>query len=132
MERLKERLIITKRALISFNEILQTPYSKIVRDAAIQRFEFTLEAIWKLAQNYLYTYDGLDLGSPKSVFRGCFQVGLLNELQTSMALQAVTDRNLTVHTYNEELAMEIYQNLSKYQPIFITLYENIENNVQIE
>jgi len=53
MERLKERLIQANKSLNSFKEILNEPYSKIVRDAAIQRFEFTLEAIWKLAQRYI-------------------------------------------------------------------------------
>lgn len=130
MERLNERLMITKQALVSFDEILATPFSKIVRDAAIQRFEYTLEAIWKLAQNYLNLREGLDLGSPKAVFRGCFQVGLLNEMQTGTALQAVNDRNLSVHTYNEHLAMQIYQNLSKYRTIFVTLYEKIAEGKQ--
>jgi nucleotidyltransferase substrate binding protein (TIGR01987 family) len=126
MERLKERLNITRQALSAFQEILQTPFSKIVRDAAIQRFEFTLEAVWKLAQRYLYLHDGLDLGSPKTVFRGCFQTKLMDETETSLLLQAVSDRNLTVHTYNEELAMEIYRNLSLYLPLFLKLYTTIE------
>ena len=37
MERLKERIPQTENALNAFNEILSIPYSKIVRDAAIQR-----------------------------------------------------------------------------------------------
>ena len=42
MERLKERLILTKKALFALDEALKLPYSKIIRDASIQRFEFTL------------------------------------------------------------------------------------------
>ena len=125
MERLKERLKQTEKALNAFNEVLQEPYSKIVRDAAIQRFEFTLETLWKLAQRYILLQNGIDAGSPKSVVRGCFQAELINEEQTEILLMAIDDRNLTAHTYNEKLAETIYNNLYKYQPIFAVLFQKI-------
>lgn len=126
MERLKERLKITEKALDSFEEILKMEFSKVVRDAALQRFKFTLEALLKLAQRYLFLKEGLDIGSPKGVFRGCFQVGLVNEDQTNLLLEAVSDRNLTVHTYDENLANQIYNNLKYYLPIFQILYSMIQ------
>jgi hypothetical protein len=48
MERLKERLDVARRALASLKELaaLEQP-SRIERDAAIQRFEYTCEALWK-------------------------------------------------------------------------------------
>jgi len=125
MERLKERMKLAKKALTSFDEALGLPYSKIVRDAAIQRFEFTLEALWKLAQRYLLLQEGLEIGSPKGVIRGCFQAGLLTEDQTNILLRAVDDRNLTVHTYNESLAENIFKNLSQYQPVLNNLYNRL-------
>ncbi len=130
MERLNERLEQTEKALNVFNEILNEPYSKIIRDAAIQRFEFTLETIWKLTQRYLLLQHGIDAGSPKAVIRGSFQSGLLNEIQTENLLSAVDDRNLTVHTYNEQLAEKIYQNLFKYQPIFKLLFQKIQTETK--
>ncbi len=125
MERLNERIKQTEKALSAFNEILSEPYSKIVRDAAIQRFEFTLETLWKLAQRYILIHHGIDTGSPKSVIRSCFQAGLLDESQTETILQSIDDRNLTAHTYNEELAEKIYHNLFIYQPIFSFLFKKI-------
>ena len=125
MERLKERIDVTKKALLAFDDVLNHPYSTIVRDAAIQRFEFTLEAIWKLAQRHLILHEGLESASPKSVIRDCFQAKLIDENQTHVLLQAVDDRNLTVHTYNEKLAEQIYQNLFTYQPIFHKIYTAI-------
>ncbi len=130
MERLSERLELAKKALSALDEVLKQPYSKIIRDASIQRFEFTLEAVWKLAQRYLLLQEGLELGSPKAVIRGCFQAGLLDEKQTEVLLQAVDDRNLTVHTYNEALAEQIYQNLLKYQPVLNQLYAAIRDYVE--
>ena len=114
------------KALRSLEETLAAPFSVIVRDATIQRFEFTLEALWKLAQRYLLLQEGLELGSPKGVIRGCFQAGLLEEEATALLLQAIDDRNLTVHTYNEALAELIYQHLFQYQPLFNLLYQAIE------
>lgn len=126
MERLKERLEQTRKALAALDEVLEKPYSKIIRDAAIQRFEFTLETLWKLAQRYIFIHDGIDIGSPKGVIRGCFQSGLLDETESELFLKAIDDRNLTVHTYNEALAEKIYHNIFNYRPIFLTLFQKIE------
>ena len=129
MERLKQRLESAKQALNSLQETLNMPYSKVVRDASIQRFEFTLEACWKLAQHFLYLREGLDLGSPKSVMRGCFQIGLLDENETTIMLEMISDRNLTVHTYNEELADKIFQHLKKYYNQMKLLTGKIESKL---
>jgi len=130
MERLIERLTLAKSALAAFAEVLQLPYSKIIRDAAIQRFEFTVEAVWKLAQRYLVRYEGLEIGSPKGVVRACLQSGLLEEQQTTILLTAIDDRNLTAHTYNEKLAEHIYKNLFRYQPLLEILCSNIEKRIK--
>jgi hypothetical protein len=59
-----------------------------------------------------------DVGSPKGVIRSCREVSILTEEQTVTALEMVDDRNLTIHTYNEKLAIQIYGRLRKYQTIF--------------
>jgi len=112
---------MVEKALQRFKEIMvvKEPNS-IERDAAIQRFEFTFEAIWKTAKNFLYDFEGLDVGSPKGVIRACREVGVFNDEQAILALEMVNDRNLTVHTYNEELAIDIYSRLKDY----VILLEN--------
>lgn len=105
MERLNERLRIAARALGSLDELLGGPFEDDVqRDAAIQRFEYSFEAVWKAVQRHLAVVEGLEVGSPKGVVRASFQVGLLTEPEAERALAMVDDRNLTVHTYDEELA----------------------------
>jgi nucleotidyltransferase substrate binding protein (TIGR01987 family) len=86
----------------------------MTRDASIQRFEYTFEAVWKAAQLYLRVRENLELASPTAVTRACFQAALLNEEQCRTAMNMVRDRNLTVHTYNEELADQIYSLLPAY------------------
>ncbi|SDM70837.1 Nucleotidyltransferase substrate binding protein like [Geoalkalibacter ferrihydriticus] len=63
MDRLKERLEMAEKALGSFQDLpLGKNVDDIVRDAAIQRFEYTFEAVWKAAQLYLREKEGLDRG----------------------------------------------------------------------
>ena len=49
MERLKERLALARRALSTLQELvrLEQP-SQVERDAAIQRFEYTCEAVLEI------------------------------------------------------------------------------------
>lgn len=129
MERLQQKIATAKQALAALDEALQMPKNTIVRDASIQRFEFSVEVIWKMAQAYLRLKEGLDLASPKQVFRSCFNLGLLNEQQTKTSLNMIDDRNLTVHTYNEELSEKIFNNIKKYAQIMHVLLEAISNNV---
>ena len=76
MERLKERLGVAQKALATLQEVLaETNPTVILRDAAIQRFEYTFEAVWKTGQEFLRSHEGLDVGSPKGTVRGLFQTG---------------------------------------------------------
>ena len=132
MERLKERLGVARRALGSLEELLviQQP-SRVERDAAIQRFEYTCEAVWKAAQRYLLVVEGLSVGSPKGCIRACRDVGLLTDEQAVLGLEMVDDRNLTVHTYNEAVAEAIYQNLvAHYAGLLTAWLEAMEGKVR--
>ncbi len=114
MERLKERLLVAGRAVQTLREVFNEPKSQIVRDAAIQRFEYSFETVWRAAQLYLRKEHELHFNSPKSVMRGSGQVELLDAGQVELALNMAIDRNLTVHTYNEALAEEIWSRLPAY------------------
>ena len=115
MERLKQKVANAKRALKTLQELVGSQSLTIVeRDAAIQRFEYTVEAVWKAGKAFLREIEGLEIGSPKGVIRGFLQVGLFTEEQTAFALAMVDDRNLTSHTYNEGLAEQICDQLGNY------------------
>ncbi|MBN2242768.1 MAG: nucleotidyltransferase substrate binding protein [Acidobacteria bacterium] len=117
MERIKERIKIARQALSSLKVVLLMEKTTIVRDAAIQRFEYTFEAVWKSAQMYLKIVESLEAGSPKSSIRMSFQVGLLDEETARMAMIMADDRNLTVHTYNESLAEQIYSRIGDHAAV---------------
>ena len=115
MERLKQRLQTAQKALGTLNELLTDERPTIVvRDAAIQRFEYTFEALWKTGSRFLRLYEGIETGSPKGTIRGFFQTGYFTDDQTHRGLEMVDDRNLTSHTYNEALSEQIFKKLPEY------------------
>ena len=57
------------RALLRLKEVLNIPRNDIVRDSAIQRFEFTLDLSWKALKAYLEDKKGIVCASPKECFR---------------------------------------------------------------
>lgn len=127
MERLLERLATAKRALASLEELMSlTSPSQIEKDASLQRFEYTFEAVWKAAKLFLFEIEGLDEGSPKSVIRACHRIGILNTEETIAALQMADDRNLTVHTYDEPLSLAIYERIKGYAPLLRHWLEKME------
>jgi len=130
LEKLKKKIQDAKKAILSLEEILTEKYSKIVRDATIQRFEYTFEVAWKLLKEYLYHKEGIVCNSPKSCFREAFSVGLLNEEETLLFIQMTDDRNLTSHTYDEEIAENLYKKIKNYYALLKSLIERINNNLK--
>lgn len=129
MEKLAMMAFDAKKALNTLEEILKEPFSPIVRDASIQRFEYTFEITWKLIREYLRDREGIVCNSPKSCFREAFRMKILSEEETMQALQMTDDRNMTTHTYHEEVADEIYSNLADYYNLMYHLYTNITLNM---
>lgn len=108
MGRLSERIATARRAVATLRELAEKPRLTIVeRDALLQRFEYSVEAVWKTVQLHLREQEGIDAGSPKAVARASLQTRLLSDEQVRAALLMIEDRNLTVHTYEEQLANEI-------------------------
>jgi nucleotidyltransferase substrate binding protein (TIGR01987 family) len=99
-------------------EGLEKPEDAIVRDACVQRFEFTFEMAWRAVQAFA-TVEGLDCVSPRECFRTAFRLGLIENDPVWMAM--VEDRNRTSHIYDEDVAREIYGTLPGYARLFRTL-----------
>ncbi|MFN2378242.1 MAG: nucleotidyltransferase substrate binding protein [Candidatus Binatia bacterium] len=115
MARLKERLDMAESALRSFEEVVgQAGLSALERDAAILRSQYSFEAVWKAAQVSLREREGTEAASPKQVVRACLSTGILDAEAARDALALVDDRNLTVHTYNEPLALALVARLADH------------------
>ncbi len=129
MERVKAAYEVARRAHDSFTALFEESFSAIVRDAAIQRFEYTFEASWKLLKAFLAAREGVLCASPKACFRAAFQSGLLDEGETTLALEMTDDRNLTVHAYHEATAQRIYERLPAYRGLMQTLLDGVQKGL---
>ncbi len=96
-------------------EILKEPKTVANRDSAIKRFELTFELAWKSTKTYLGN-KGLVCRSPRDCFAEAFRIGLIPD--NPLWLKMIEDRNLSVHTYNEKLAEDIYGRLPNYLRLF--------------
>ena len=114
MERLELKYQDALKALETLKDIKKEPFSVIVRDTAIQRFEYTFEAFWKFIKEYLKCKEGIVANSPKSCFKDIFSTGFISE-EEAVGLQEMTDsRNDASHTYKIEVAQAIYEKIGGY------------------
>ena len=119
----------TQRALASLEE-LASKYSEnqtdvILRDAMIQRFEYSTEAFWKYLKAFLSIEHNLSANSPREVIRTGLTAKLYSEEISKELLQMLDDRNLTSHTYVEELAESIAGGI----PSYCTVMQNTMNQL---
>lgn len=126
MEKLDDLLDGTRRALTSLKKLVGYPGADdIIEDAAIQRFEYTIEVMWKATQRLLIEL-GTPVASPKPTIRHARLIGVLSEEDTEAALKLIDLRNLTTHTYNETLARGIYPRLPEITALFERWLAGIE------
>lgn len=81
---------------------------KIARDASIQRFEFCIELSWKHAKKVM----GSSSGTPKPVIREMLQNGMIGSFE--MWFDFIEARNKSSHTYDEEIAREVYNSAKSF------------------
>jgi nucleotidyltransferase substrate binding protein (TIGR01987 family) len=98
-------------------------HTDVTQDAAIQRFEFTVELAWKSIKRFLKSQD-IQCRSPKECMMEGFKFGLVED--DKKWIQMFDDRNLASHAYNEKMANTIYSNLSSYLPLFHSLAEKLK------
>jgi nucleotidyltransferase substrate binding protein (TIGR01987 family) len=91
-------------------------------DATIQRFEFTFELCWKFLKDF-FSEKGISLNYPKEVIQEAFKSGVVDD--ENLWLQMLEDRNMTSHTYDEELANEIFERIKVYTPEIRRLCDSI-------
>ena len=112
-----------RSAIRRLQEALALPKNEIVRDSAILRFEITLDLAWKVLKNYLEAVHGVVCVSPKGCFRDAFRLGVLEYEDRWLTL--IDLRNQTAHTYNEQLAEEIYRELLSASDLFQALLQKV-------
>ena len=96
------------KALPRLAEALAQPENEFIRDAAIQRFEFSFELAWKSIQATA-RLEGQDCPSPRIAFSAAWRNGWITD--EGAWLDMLDERNKTSHTYREATAKEVFENL---------------------
>ena len=122
----------TERVLASLQELvpqyLENKENIILRDAMIQRFEYSTEAFWKYLKAFLSIEHNLSANSPREVIRMGLNAKLYGEEISKELLQMLDDRNLTSHTYVEELAETIAGRIPAYSKNMQAVMHQLSNN----
>ncbi len=115
-------IIEFKKALDRLEEVMALEASDIIKDSAIQRFEFTVELAWKVSKKFM----ALSITAPKQVIREMASNGLVSDI--NIWFDAINYRNLASHTYNQSLADEVYSFISLFLPHAKELHHYLDNN----
>lgn len=85
----------------------------IERAGLIQFFEMAFELGWKLLKDYQEA-EGYTISSPRDAIKQAFQSGLISAGHDW--INALEDRNLTTHTYNEATAAAVEEKIRQASP----------------
>jgi nucleotidyltransferase substrate binding protein (TIGR01987 family) len=100
--RWKQRFENYEKALLLLREALADveSLSKLEKEGAVQRFEFTVELAWKTLKDYL-EYSGvvLEQSTPKNVIKQAFVAKIIPDGQ--LWIDILDCRNQMSHTYDE-------------------------------
>lgn len=91
-----------RKAVSRLDDAVRQPKNEFLRDSVIQRFEFCVELAWKSAKRSM----GTATAAPKDVVREMAQSGYIDDV--ALWLAAIDMRNLSSHTYKEDLAEQVY------------------------
>ena len=116
-----------EKALQSLTQVLKEPKNSITRDAAIQRFEYTFELCWKLLKRYFKVNNNLDLFNVKDIFREAGKQGLIEKVE--QWFEYLEARNLTSHTYDENIAEKVYSRAQAFENEALFLLEQLKKIV---
>jgi nucleotidyltransferase substrate binding protein (TIGR01987 family) len=107
--RWKQRFVHFQRAFVLLESALKIEHpSEVERAGLIQFFEVAFELGWKVLKDYLEE-EGFSVASPRDAIKQAFQSGLLAD--GHVWIEALKDRNLTVHTYEEKIAAAVEQKI---------------------
>ncbi len=76
-------------------------------------------------KEYLKEREGIISNSPKSCFREFFKLDIITEEETVKFLEMTDDRNMTSHTYNEDVSKVLYEKMSDHYISMESLMEKV-------
>ncbi|QQK74234.1 nucleotidyltransferase substrate binding protein [Salicibibacter cibarius] len=119
--RWKQRFYNFEKSYALLEEYKDHPFeTELERAGLIQLFEVTFELAWKVLKDYIES-EGYIVKSPRQTLKQAYQMNLIEDGHTW--IDALSDRNLTVHTYDEAVANKLVKNIrERYFPLMEKMY----------
>ena len=126
--RWKQRFENFDKSYKLLNKYAKQPITtELERAGIIQFFEMTFELAWKVLKDCLEAQEYL-VKSPRETVKQAFQIGLIDNGHVWM--DALSNRNLTTHTYDEELANKMTNEIiTMYLPELDKMYEKLSKEL---
>lgn len=118
--RWKQRFSNYKKALAQLKKFIDKgELSELEMQGLIKAFEFTYELAWNVMKDFLEYQGSTGLIGSRDTIREAFKVEIITDGEGWMDM--LKKRNLTTHTYNEDIAEEVVSAvLEKYYKLFLS------------
>ena len=112
---------LLEKAVLQHNE---KGLSELEEQGLIQRFEFTHELAWNVLKDYFEYQGNTSITGSRDATREAFHKGLITDGEGWMEM--IKSLNMSSHTYNEDTAKTIVQNISAlYYDLFVAFKEKM-------
>lgn len=103
-----------------------SPYDVVTQTGLVNLFVICFEQSWKMMKEVLeqHGYDEGKTGSPKMIIKLAYQSGMIQKEKEWRSLLDM--RNLAAHSYNENVAVEIVEQIKKS---YIHLFEELDKEI---
>ena len=116
-----------KKALNQLTKFIEKgKLNELEQQGVIQSFEYTYELAWNTLKDYFEHQGETGIHGSRDTLRLAFKRGLIEDGETWMDM--IESRALTTHTYNEDIAKAIANNIfNRYFSEFQTLRTKMES-----
>lgn len=122
-------------AILSFERSLDIELKKftefeadIIRNGQVQKFEYTIELLWKTLKKFFEVRREKIFFYPKDVIKACFAEAIIDEGNYIILIDAIESRNLLSHVYKIEMFDIIYPQLISYAKAIRHIITAIESH----
>ncbi len=129
---MKIDISLFEKAIASLEEVLNLEKNAIIRDSAIQRFEYTFEFAVKFIRRYIeQNYSNMsdyDSNNFRDVIRTALQLNITQKTFNDW-IKYRDARNKTSHGYSEKAAEEVYEVAKEFLSEAKIIHEFLKKNI---
>lgn len=126
--RTEQRFENLEKAVNQLSKFYKKPeLNELEEQGFIKSFEYCFELSWKVMKDFLES-EGFIIKSPRDSIKEAFSFGLIEN--GTLWLEALKNRNLLVHTYDETLAKEVVEDIiKKYYKMILDFTKEMRNRI---